>query len=639
MINFLLPAGLSLGASALVNLFGRPQKQWTLTEVNKQDLDRFSAPSSQYGDPIPDAWGRVKLKGTYAGAQLPPDYETDESRNPVTREVVQTSIYFGNACLLWCRKPETGNNPTIERIYLDKRIYYENGQIDSTLGQYWGRFEGLTLNNYYGDQTEPDNYLGFMGANKTAHHGKVISVLHRLRLNGAKESTPFNFGYPDAECIFNTHPGTSPTLAEIIDDLLDKAGYLPDEYDTSELDAIAVRGFQATIAATSEKLAALQWAYNFECVDTGSDLKFITQYRPSVSAVIPLSDLAAREDGEGRSTLFTETEENEVSKLPTIVRVAFTDYLKDFQRNTKDSFRANDGPENIQDVDLTGLTLTETEALTIANRILQLAWLRRKALKFSLLPRYCGLEAGDVVQVPLRGTPELFQIRRINQAANGLIQVEAYPYDPEIYDLAYFSPAANTIASTATQGTPIATGQTNLYAVNSVTNASGSVTFSAGTDYTVNLTTGAITPTIGGAIANGTQVKINFQGQEQPIAQPPPPALPPDPSASLPRVIAFSPTQGKVGDAIAIYGSNFTGATEAAIGGNAIASLTVVDDSKIVGAIAASTTSGVITVTNADGEGESLGAFTIVDVLTDIEWADIGGDPYGQQLLKLQFWI
>jgi hypothetical protein len=462
-----------------------------------------------------------------------------------------------------------------------------------------------------------------MGSNQIAYHGRCYSALKRLRLNNS-DGNLFNSRYPDLEAAIDTHASGNPIyLGEIIGKILEKAGYTPDQFDTTELDATEVRGFISYPSTVSDKLTQLQWAYNFEVVDTGESLKFIKQNRPGSSLYFTRSQMAGREDGGQRGDVFTEEIDQDIAQLPTQVRVKFSDFNNDYLPGEKLSFEiALSENKNIEDIDLSNLTLTENEALNIANRVLLLAWQRRRTYKFSVLGRHCGLEAGDVINCEFRdGDPQFLQIKRLNHGANGIIEIEAYAYDSTIYNNQYTAVAAQGETATATQGTPIALAQQNIYAV-SVYDNLGNL-FVVGTDYTVDTTTGTITPVIGGGITNGTAINISYGGQETPATPPPPIALPPDPYADLPKVLSFSPSQGAIGSSITITGSNFTTATGAEIDGTAIDSFTVVDDATITGAIGIGTTTGKVTVTNPTGTGESLADFVIFTPTVD--FADIGG--------------
>jgi len=177
-----------------------------------------------------------------------------------------------------------------------------------------------------------------------------------------------------------------------------------------------------------------------------------------------------------------------------------------------------------------------------------LSWTRRKSYKFSIPPKYQRLEAGDVIDVELRsdGSATQLQIKRLNQSPSGVIEVEAIAYDGSIFELGYTSPAAKTSTATATQGTAINLGQSNVYAINSVTDITGGTTYALGTDYTVNTSTGTITPIIGGGISNGSEVVVNWQGEAE---ETPAPDLTPIPT-TLQAIDIVKPTAN---DSTGIY--------------------------------------------------------------------------------------
>jgi hypothetical protein len=629
VLPFFASFGLSIGASFLASLFGPGQKPITQSFRNLQET--WNVPLSQYGNEIPTYYGTVKAQGYYVAAQVPPDYETDVYFDPVKREEIQTLIYFGNLGVVWGRVPKTDSainvtsNPEIKRIWGNKILLYQNGQVDSVFGEYWGRFEGLSVNNYYHDNN-PDAYLSFMGSNHIAYWGRCYSVLHRLRLNNS-DGQLFQGNYPGLEAEIET--GTT-SVGAVIRHICWQHGLnvttgANSEVNSSELDSTTLRGYATKSGSLGEKLLALQIAYDFWPIDTGGQIKFIKQNRSAASALIPLTNLAAHESGQKPPELFL-CEEIPLSDLPTQVRVRFRDFNKDHQENSKTSFEINlEGRQNIEDLDLTQLVLTETEAINIANKYLQLKWLRRHKYRLTVLDNYTALEAGDVIEIPFETGNQQLQITRINLAARGIITLEAVPYDGTIFGQSYTVPSPNTKTATATQGTPITLPQTNIYAISSVTNSTGTITYQPDIDYTVNLSTGTVTPVLGGAITNGSSVVVNYQGEETPAPTTPPPVINPPAVNSYPKILSFSPSTGKIGDTITLYGENFTGGTGGKIGAVSLTSFTVVSDTVITGVIDTGTITGKIEVTNAQGTGESLTDFVITTgggsaSLDDIEY-------------------
>ncbi len=86
--NFLISTAVSFGASALLSLFNKQTKPVTQREVNR--LENFDYPNSAYGENIPDIYGKVRVRGIYVAAQVPPDWERDDYFDPVARETILT---------------------------------------------------------------------------------------------------------------------------------------------------------------------------------------------------------------------------------------------------------------------------------------------------------------------------------------------------------------------------------------------------------------------------------------------------------------------------------------------------------------------------------------------------------------------
>jgi hypothetical protein len=129
-----------------------------------------------------------------------------------------------------------------------------------------------------------------------------------------------------------------------------------------------------------------------------------------------------------------------------------------------------------------------------------------------------------------------------------------------------------------------------------------------------------------GSVQTNLSVKIYqlsaIVGRGYPLAVQIAPTL----STVTPVITGFSPTQGAIGDAISIFGVGFTGATSAAINSVGINAFSVVSDALVTGTIAATTTTGKVTVTAASS-GESLTDFVITS------------PPDATNYLKLQYWL
>ena len=115
----------------------------------------------------------------------------------------------------------------------------------------------------------------------------------------------------------------------------------------------------------------------------------------------------------------------------------------------------------------------------------------------------------------------------------------------------------------------------------------------------------AHTGPIGVTTPAGTTVsKDVFTVTAMPGSQPAAPAGPP-------TITSFTPTSGKFPDIVTITGTNFTGATQVAIGGTPSAQIKVVSPTQIQALVRSLAHSGHITVTTPAGTAESKDVFTV----------------------------
>lgn len=82
-------------------------------------------------------------------------------------------------------------------------------------------------------------------------------------------------------------------------------------------------------------------------------------------------------------------------------------------------------------------------------------------------------------------------------------------------------------------------------------------------------------------------------------------------ASGTPTISSFTPSQGPVGQLVTINGTNFTGVTQVKFNLTAASSFTIVNSTQITATVAAGTTTGYISVTNASGTGTSATKFTV----------------------------
>jgi Putative phage tail protein len=202
---------------------------------------------------------------------------------------------------------------------------------------------------------------------------------------------------------------TAMGLDDVVTALCGRVGLTEADLDVSELSSDEVRGFgiarQISVRGALELLAA---TYAFEAIESDHQLKFKKRGRPP-SRVISEDDLAPLSDRE----TFRETRAQEVD-LPLRFAVRYQDADLDADEGTQTAKRIA-GPDatmashNEATLDLP-LTLTATQAMTVALRQLYGAWLERVMHQWQTDWTHLDLEPGDVVQIALHDG-SLFAVR------------------------------------------------------------------------------------------------------------------------------------------------------------------------------------------------------------------------------------
>ena len=198
-------------------------------------------------------------------------------------------------------------------------------------------------------------------------------------------------------------------LDQVVSALCSRVGLTAGDLDVSELTADEVPGFgiarQISVRGALELLAT---TYAFEAIESDHQLKFKKRGRDP-SRVLTEDDLAPLSDRE----TFRETRAQEVD-LPLRFSVRYQDADLDAEEGTQTARRIA-GPDatmashNEATLDLP-ITLSATQAMTVALRQLYGAWLERVMHQWQTDWTHLDLEPGDVVQIALHDG-SLFAVR------------------------------------------------------------------------------------------------------------------------------------------------------------------------------------------------------------------------------------
>lgn len=221
-------------------------------------------------------------------------------------------------------------------------------------------------------------------------------------------------------------------LGDLIKDACLEAGISDGLLDTTELDAIAVRGFkrdrQITVRQLFETLAVF---YNFDAVESNGILKFTVRGREPV-ATITEGELGADfyTNNKDNTTLFKTQRIQEV-ELPKTLNVVYYDAGKDYEQNNQQAQRVINTTNNIETVEAP-IVFTAQEAKKIAERLMYQAYITRDKYQFETNYDYIDIEPTDVVVVQRDGQQYFIRITGKDES-QGIIRFEGEGEQATVY--------------------------------------------------------------------------------------------------------------------------------------------------------------------------------------------------------------
>jgi hypothetical protein len=184
----------------------------------------------------------------------------------------------------------------------------------------------------------------------------------------------------------------------VVTDILSDVSISGDQVDVSELEGINVKGFtQSGVMSAKSLLEPLMQAYNFDLIESDWVMKAKLRVR-SLTGQVDHGDLGAKIPGkDSDASMIKETRAHETD-LPRRVVVKYVNKDADYLVDTQSAYRVNTLSKNELIVELP-LTLTATEALRTAERLLRDAWTQRVGYEVSVPVDYIDFTPGDIVSV------------------------------------------------------------------------------------------------------------------------------------------------------------------------------------------------------------------------------------------------
>lgn len=220
------------------------------------------------------------------------------------------------------------------------------------------------------------------------------------------------------------------------------------DVDASDMDTIYVDGYSvSTVAAGRDILTPLRSVGFFDCVESGSTLKFIARGKPIVASLTS-DDFGAFDSGAnptpGPSITTVKAQD---ADLPLQTRVHYLATSRDYEAGEQLSpTRLTTTAVNVVDVEL-AVCMNDTQAAKIADVIWSDAWAERWSGTLAVDQAWSELEPGDNIEVPIDGVTRRIRIIK-DAAAAGVLRTFNYVRDD---DGAYVSHAVATAPIRQTQ--------------------------------------------------------------------------------------------------------------------------------------------------------------------------------------------
>jgi hypothetical protein len=431
MAQIAIAAAISIGvslASAAISYALTPS-----TEITGDRLKDLNTPKSNYGEQIPKVFGRARVSGNLVWAnKIIERSSKKKSGKGGGKTTTKTYTYYGQFALVFCQGSIVG----ISRIWVNSKLKYDKSPDSSNESransQDWA---DKYLRIYLGTSTQNVDSLidASLDDDAFAYRHRAYIVFEDLPLEEYGNQLPqVSVEVVTAGTVSSPVPVDLSTILEYV---CLSAGLSSTQIDLSLIEAaeadgeFQVEGYVIDRSKNPKQvLEQLQQAYQFHIVEAEGKLKFYPYERP-LAAVISKSQLASSEYGSSRPTENYRQERVADLELPQQVSLSYIDIYRKYQTSIVRAKRVGNPPgENNPQVVLP-LSFTSDQAQKVAEKILNLIWLRRKTYQFTLSPQYLYLEAGDVITLPLKSGLQRVQVSKLTIGANFLLQIEAIAYD------------------------------------------------------------------------------------------------------------------------------------------------------------------------------------------------------------------
>lgn len=223
----------------------------------------------------------------------------------------------------------------------------------------------------------------------------------------------------------------SYTAFEIIKAICADAGLDLNTIDVTDVQHIEIKGYAVTQGDLKKVLEQLCAIFDIEIIETNYKLIFRKSKR-DISRVIDIKELGVQTYSENSNfnDLFNTTDTDELS-LPRSITINYYDVDNNYVQTNQTDTKFDSLSKNIVNNEYP-VVLNANEAKSIAQRLLDTAYVSRYNYEFSLNINHADLEAGDVIQIQNGTDRYTMKISKIEMDLC-ILKVSAVSYSNIIY--------------------------------------------------------------------------------------------------------------------------------------------------------------------------------------------------------------
>jgi hypothetical protein len=184
-------------------------------------------------------------------------------------------------------------------------------------------------------------------------------------------------------------------VADIVTDISERAGLTAGEIDVTDIASSLVGYGLAQQMSARAAIEPLQAAYFFDPVESDAKVKFVER-NDTTLATIDDDDLAAYV-GDSPPPILSTQRQQEV-ELPRVVDIVYINSGADYQEGNQRALRNGTLSQTATAISVP-IAMTDTEAKSIADRSLYIAWSEREKFKFTTTRKFSKYEPTDVLEV------------------------------------------------------------------------------------------------------------------------------------------------------------------------------------------------------------------------------------------------